>query len=150
LSDARSRAIFDRQPTESDMSEDTKTIDLGAAEPEALAEYVRLLNVAYDNGEARGGSMEWSDVETALEKAVEAFGEAGTAFREANDEIQYADDSDLEDIDLLFVAGHEPSDAEMSAAKLMKAFVGGDHVKWEAVDEAWELVREAPAAAPAM
>lgn len=44
---------------------------------EAALEVCRRLVLAYNNGEARGGDIEWDDLDVAHESAVDALEQAG-------------------------------------------------------------------------
>lgn len=108
-----------------------------------LAIYRELLETAYTNGEARGGSMDWSDVQLALEKAVQALGGEARQFMEDTE----ADDGIEDGVKLVFSEGSEVSDEAWSACLLLLAYRFPDSVKWEDVDAAWEALHREPEAA---
>lgn len=108
-----------------------------------LEEFSAALKAAYANGSARGGSMDWSDVQLALSLAIDALGDEAKAFMEAA-----AEGFDEEPSMSL------PKDASpdvRSAAHLLFAYRYPDAVEWEDIDLAWEMLaasESAPAPRP--
>lgn len=101
----------------------------------ALAEYADLLREAYDNGAKNDSTMDWGDVQAAVNKAVEAFGEDGSAFQAA------ALSGFKQEPRVTF-----PTDASWetrSAAQLLFAYRYPDAVDWEDVDLAFEILLQA-------
>lgn len=104
----------------------------------ALAEYAALLRKAYQNGEERGGSMDWSDVQEAANKAVEALGPIARQFSEDAEEgfeeepgVTYPLSGSVE---------------VRSAAELLYAYRYPDDVNWEDVDQAYNTLVNPPPA----
>lgn len=98
----------------------------------ALEEFSGLLKQAYANGEANGGSMDWNDVQKALDKAVEAIG--AESFMEVA-----SSDEGFEDEPTLML----PQDASgevRAAAALVVAYQNPESVDWEDVDTAWDIL----------
>lgn len=118
-----------------------------AIELTSLKEYCRLLNVAYENGADRGGSMDWSDVQLALDKALDALGDEAHAFMEAaeNDDFNNVDDDKIK---IAFMPGTDVTNEVLSAARLVFAYRYPEYVKWEDVDLAWEHLGAETAPAP--
>jgi len=109
----------------------------------ALEQFRNLLNTAYDNGEKNGGSMDWNDVQLALDKAVEALGNG------AQDFMDRAEVGEIEDgAGIFFMPGTDVTNVVMAAAKLVNAYRFPESVKWEDVDEAWHLLSAEPIPAP--
>lgn len=106
---------------------------------EKLAEYRVLLEAAYQNGEDRGGSMDWNDVQKALEKAVEALGAEAQDF--LNDAAEYL----IEDPTINFAVGVEETPEFVSACQLIAAHYHPDQTDWEDVDRAYQTLVESPA-----
>lgn len=103
----------------------------------ALAEFADRLKQAYANGEASGGTMDWDDVQEALDKAVEAFGPQAEAFMT----VATSEDGFTEEPTITF-----PSDSSWetrSAATLLIAYRYPSEVKWEDVDASWEILLQA-------
>jgi hypothetical protein len=101
----------------------------------ALGEFATLLRAAYDNGSRNDATMDWNDVQAALNKAVEALGDAGREFVAAAEE---GFDSEPR---VTF-----PQDASWetrSAAQLLFAYRYPNDVEWEDVDQAWETLLQA-------
>lgn len=101
----------------------------------AITEFSALLRTAYDNGQANGGSIDWNDVQAALDKAVEAFGEDGATFIadanagfEEEPKIRFATDLSWE---------------EAAAAGVLYAYRYPQDVDIEDVDQAWETLLQA-------
>lgn len=104
-------------------------------DPKALDEFASLLRTAYDNGRDNGSHMDWNDVAAAKDKAVEAFGEDGSAFQAA------ADAGFEEEPQVTY-----PLDATWeirAAASLLFAYRYPEDVAWEDVDAAWEILLQA-------
>jgi hypothetical protein len=104
-------------------------------EPQALSDFATLLRTAYDNGATNGAQMELNDVQAALNKAVEAFGEQGQAFAAAA--------QDGFDSEPAVTYPHDASWETRSAAALLFAYRYPDDVSWEDVDQAWEILLQA-------
>lgn len=103
-----------------------KDFELNPASDDASTIFVEALERAYDLGEENGGSMDWDDVRVALEAALEMFpGRGGELLKlaESNGEIQ-----------AVFPEDHDPSAAEMSAAKLILAYRNPENLSWDEVD----------------
>lgn len=103
----------------------------------ALSAYASLLRTAYENGAANNATMDWSDIDAAKAKAVEAFGEQGRVWAAA----AAAEDGFQEEIAITF-----PADASWevrSAATLLYAYRDNDTLQWEDVDLARELLLQA-------
>jgi hypothetical protein len=115
-----------------------------AIEMNALEDYRNLLNTAYDNGEKRGGSMDWSDVQLALAKAIDALGGEASKFMET------AEAGDIEEPQsaIFFMPGTDITNTVKSAAKLLWAYRYPDSVKWEDVDDAWQTLTAETAPTP--
>ncbi|RWL22521.1 MAG: hypothetical protein EOR63_32300 [Mesorhizobium sp.] len=127
------------------MSKSEYVVGGPSIDPEGLAEYRRLLDVAYRNGEAHGSQMDWSDVQTALAKAVSTLGGEAAAFMEDSES-----DEGLEDgVKIVFAEGTEVTAEVWSAALLLLAYRFPDSVEWEDVDSAWEALHREPEASPA-
>jgi glucose-6-phosphate isomerase len=108
----------------------------------ALDEFKTLFNAAYQNGEDRGGSMEWGDVQLALTKALAGLGRAAQAFNKA------AETGNLDEEDILTVDIGEATPTIYAAALLVDAYKFPEHVKWENVDAAWEALNREPNPSP--
>lgn len=101
----------------------------------ALGEFADLLRQAYDNGAKNNATMDWNDVQSAVEKAAEAFGDEGLAF-------QFAAEAGFEDEPKVTF----PADASWetrAAAQLLFAYRHPDSVEWEDVDLAFEILLQA-------
>lgn len=119
-----------------------KSIILPVADEAALADYAEKLDAAYDNGKARGGSIDHSDLQEALDAAVLAFGPAGEEFKAAVEALEFdtGEEIDFEEVEVTF-DGREPSGPESSAAKLLVAFATPDDFAWEKADDAHETLQ---------
>lgn len=111
-------------------------------EAATLASYRNLLDAAYANGEAKGGSMDWNDVQAALEKAVEGLGGEARLFMDDAAQGEHEDGVKIE-----FADGTDISAEVWSASLLLLAYRYPEDVKWEDVDAAWEALHRDPAAA---
>lgn len=113
---------------------------------QALDEFVRLLGVAYSNGEANGSRMDWSDVNAAREQAVAAFGDTAKEFEMA------AEAGFSEEPKVTFPL--DADDRVRAAATLLYAYRHPHDVDWEDVDLAWELAgfpgHKPPVSSPSM
>jgi hypothetical protein len=101
----------------------------------AVAEFSTLLRTAYDNGRTNGGSMDWNDVQAALDRAVEAFGDDGAAF------IAAANAGFDDEPRLGFTANLSPE--ERAAAQLLFAYRYPEDVAMEDVDASWDILLQA-------
>jgi hypothetical protein len=101
----------------------------------AITEFSALLRTAYDNGHANGGSIDWNDVQAALDKAVEAFGENGAAF------ITAANAGFEQEPKMRLAA--DLSWEESAAAQLLYAYRYPESVDIEDVDQAWDALLQA-------
>jgi len=110
---------------------------------EALDEYARLLDKAYENGKARGAHMDWNDVTAALDKAVDALGGEARLFVEDSQADGWPDD---DFVSISFAEGTTTTKEAWSAASLLFAYRYPDDVKWEDVDAAWEALHREPEA----
>lgn len=102
----------------------------------ALDQYRSLLNTAYENGEKNGGSMDWNDVQCALDKAIEALGSGAEDFMKKAE----AGGIDEDEAGIFFMPGTDVTNVVMSATKLVWAYRYPENVKWEDVDDAWNLL----------
>lgn len=119
-----------------------------AIELTSLKAYRDLLNTAYKNGEERGSSMDWNDVQQALDSALNALGSEAHAFMEAAENGDFYEVDDDNKIKISFMPGTDVTNDVLSAAKLVFAYRYPESVKWEDVDEAWELLSKDTALEP--
>lgn len=100
--------------------------ELSPAGEETSQDFITILERAYELGEERGGSMDWNDVQYALEAAKRMFPGLGDELLELAGEN--------EDISVVFPIGHSTSPAELAAAKLILAYRDPENVSWDEVD----------------
>lgn len=98
----------------------------------ALEAYSKLLREAYDNGESNNATMDWNDVQAALDKAIEAFGADAEAFKAAAD-------AGFDDEPLLSTPADISGEAR-SAAQLIFAYRYPESVDIEDVDQAFDTL----------
>lgn len=136
-------------PREEDSMERNAYIVGNDIDREALGQFAKLLAEAYDNGEQRGGHMDWNDIQLALDKAVHALG--GDAERYMGDAADgFPELADGDEPVIRFPEGFDAGNVELSAAKLLIAYRTPDEVRWEDVDDAMESLSLAGTVVPGM
>jgi len=114
-----------------------------ADEEKALAACEALCE-AFDNGKARGASMDWNDVERAVGMALDAIPgsrEAMEAARAACNDV----DSEVEyhSVQPRWEGGKGLSDATWACLKMIYSARNFDETEWEDVEDAWVVAKKA-------
>lgn len=115
-------------------------IDVSSADEDAALTACKSLCRAYDLGESRGGSMDWSDVETAVDKALEAIPGARESVESAREALN-DDDVEFDDIEIKWEG--ETSQAVHACLLMIHSARFEDGSEWEDVDMAWEASKQA-------